>query len=472
MTATAEIKIEQNEQIIEYSKRYEVVLIGMMVNRPSLIDYIESKLRQEHFYDRAIGKLYLRLCDMRAAGSTINRETAAKAFASIVAKAGYKMGREATSDDILQMQRTFDSWYHDNFDTGYNRDPTLCWQYAIKQVVEGFKRRTLMQIAEKIHEDLRGAIIEPDEIIERLQSSLSSVEQVTIEDETKSVSKVIADVAIKAKTLKDQQREIKFMRFGATDLDRLTGPMIGGTLTVIAARPGVGKTILGIQTAMHNSSLGKSMLFASLEMSHEQLSQRIITAKTPIKGNDLRLNRLHENEIKTIADLAADYEGFPFSVYAPSESVTIEAISAKARFMVGEPDGLSAIIVDYLGLIRLPSGRQELRDKLGDAAKKLRNLGKELGVPILLLAQLNREAAKTNTKGRSKPPEPSQIADSDQIQRHADNIVLIHQDGNRFPIIVAKNRAGERGVVDSERDAKGCRFITAGDQGADYSIDF
>ncbi len=440
------------------SARYEIVLIGMMVSRPRVIDYVASAIDSRHFLDQAISRLFTRLCDMRSAGSTVNQSSASVAFAALFARDGLKMGREFSSESIQDMKEAFDLWYVSNFESGKNNDPTYCWQYAIEAVIEGYRIRQLLKLSDDVRNQLHAGIYSTGEVIEKAEAKLKAVSIVDTNQDTLTLSQAMTSVINDAVRHKDSNEVVKFVKWGTAALDQVCGPIVGSTLTIVAARPGVGKTILGVQIAMHNTHLKKSLLFCSLEMSHDQIAHRVIAAKTSISSADLQLNRLDKQDIVQIGELADSWGPLPFSVYAPTESVTVESIAAKARYMATEPNGLTAIVIDYLSLIRLPSGKQELRDKLGDAAKKLRNLAKELGVPVVLLCQLNRQA----TTGL---PTAAQIADSDQIQRHADTIVLIHdqQRDDDFCLIVAKNRAGKVGLIDASREAKNCRFVTAGD---------
>lgn len=243
----------------------------------------------------------------------------------------------------------------------------------------------------------------------------------------------------------------------------LTGIIGGwrpGGLYVIGSRPGAGKTLWGVQTALHLAHRGP-VAFNSLEMSKHEVNQRIIAHSAHVHIGRLQGTRngrpnLDENDRALIGQAAADLVNLPLSI-RDDRSVTVTGIRAHAR-SVSRRGPLAGIVVDYLQLLR--SDRSDNRPRhevVADYSRSLKNLAGEMDCPVIALSQLNRGAA-------GAPASLANLRESGALEQDADVVVLLalpedrDQDGSvivddsRLRVDVAKNRHGPPGVFELARD--------------------
>ncbi|NCN27616.1 replicative DNA helicase [bacterium] len=242
---------------------------------------------------------------------------------------------------------------------------------------------------------------------------------------------------------------------GLKDLDDTLSGLRPGQLVVLAARPGMGKTSLAANImydiACHQN---KPVLFFSLEMTQEELVDRIISFAANIDQSKLRSGRLTQEDFQELFYAADDCKEAP--LYIDDRSVCSPYdVLAQARRLISElslqnPDTrLGLIVVDYIQIMK-SGGRQESRTlEVAAITGGLKAIAKELKVPVLALSQLNREGAKR--PGESKKPQLSDLRDSGAIEADADAVLFIHREqgehtDSRAPseaeIIVAKQRSG------------------------------
>lgn len=252
---------------------------------------------------------------------------------------------------------------------------------------------------------------------------------------------------------------------GLPTLDELLG---GGlrpkSMVVIGGRPGSGKTTLGMQVAQHVATKGQGVgLVFSYEMPFEELVQRALASVGGVPLQHLDDGAKMREE---------DWPGLTSAVNTLNQSqlylcersnLTIARLRAEAR-AVQRRHGLSVLVVDYIGL--MPGPGQTRVERVANNSTALKNLAKELGVPIIVLAQLNRESTKRT--GAAKRPQASDLRDSGQIEQDADMVVLVHRDMDTEP--------GQNGVteliLDKARQAKlGSRFVQQQGQFARF-VDF
>jgi replicative DNA helicase len=238
---------------------------------------------------------------------------------------------------------------------------------------------------------------------------------------------------------------------GFVDLDAtLDGGMRGGELIVAAGRPSMGKTALALSIADHVATKTGPALIFSIEMPTKQLNMRNIARCGPLPLSRLKDgSKMQDGDWATVtravqhlADLALFIDD--------SSNVSLADISSRSR-AIKRKHGLSLIVVDYLGLVRL--GDEERHDlQIGAVTRGLKNLAKQLDVPVLLLSQLNRELEKRP----NKRPQISDLRDSGSIEQDADVILFLYRDEvyNRdspdrgiAEVNVAKQRNGSIGTI-------------------------
>lgn len=240
---------------------------------------------------------------------------------------------------------------------------------------------------------------------------------------------------------------------GFPDFDKMTNGFHPGQMIIIAARPGVGKSTLAVDFARAASFLaGKTVLFFSLEMSKEEMIQRIIAAEARVELQKIRSGDLDEREWMEIRAAREKINKGNFLIDA-TPRVNISRIRSMSMRQMQRPEGLDMIVIDYLGLMETSALRKSdsRQNEISELSRSIKLMAKELGVPIITLSQLNR-----NSESRvDRVPQVSDLRESGSLEQDADMVLLIHRpevgDENNRPgeadLIIGKQRSGPQGKV-------------------------
>lgn len=226
-------------------------------------------------------------------------------------------------------------------------------------------------------------------------------------------------------------------------LNECLGGLRPGALYVVAARPGIGKSLIALQLATAIATPSRQVAFISLEMDSQEIASRALSSSTGISLTKIDRRNLTEQEKKQIAEAYKELTNNLHLVATPSREIrqlrpTLRAIRAKGT--------LGAVFVDYLGLLDAPGN--SLYEKVTAISKQLKSLAMELGVPIVALAQLNRKAEE-----RSGAPSLADLRDSGAIEQDADSVLLLSNDEMQdLSLVVAKNRQGPLGSFTGKLD--------------------
>lgn len=228
--------------------------------------------------------------------------------------------------------------------------------------------------------------------------------------------------------------------------DTLGGGMVNGGLYIIASRPGMGKTTAAAAIADNIAARGKKVLFISLEMSVTQMSARRIARATNINYGVLMNGTLTKEDYSKVTQVANMLAKRPLHLL---EARDLKVSDIEREINAVKPD---IVVVDYLGLMSPVTKKKSRYEEVTDLSKALKTLAMAHEIPLLVLAQLNRE----NTKGTDKRPNMAHLRDSGAIEQDADGIILLHrneyyegdaQGTEEIEFIVAKNRHGRTGTV-------------------------
>jgi replicative DNA helicase len=272
----------------------------------------------------------------------------------------------------------------------------------------------------------------------------------------------MSELAIEALELLDQMKKnasgITGTATGFVDLDNQLTGLHGGELIVLAARPGIGKTSLAMNVALHVAHKeNKAVAVFSLEMPAAQLVMRMLATQARVDMKKLRGGRLSRADEERINEAAAVLHSLKFFVDDAGALSSFD-LRAKARRLKQREPSLGLIIIDYLQLMH-QKGRVESRQlEVSEISRALKQLAKELDVPIMALSQLNRKVEER----KGGKPMLSDLRESGAIEQDADVVMFIHREdegedgpmdpGNRgampVELIVAKQRNGPIGSVD------------------------
>ncbi len=214
---------------------------------------------------------------------------------------------------------------------------------------------------------------------------------------------------------------------GFTDLDQLLGGMQRSDLLILAARPSAGKSTMAVNVARHAAGLGAKVGIFSLEMSREQLAQRLLAAEASVDSHRLRLGLYTQEEEARIMDAIGVLSDLPIYLDDTPLSTIVE-IRGKARRLDLER-GVDLLVVDHLQLVRGSSQRQENRvQEMGEISRSLKGLARDLNVPILAVSQLSRAVEQRP----SHRPQLSDLRESGSIEQDADVVVFIYREAMYF----------------------------------------
>lgn len=251
---------------------------------------------------------------------------------------------------------------------------------------------------------------------------------------------------------------------GLQDYDRLTGGLHPGNLVVLGGRPGNGKSALALTIADLLAQTGERVCYISLEMTAEELAQRLIAHRIKADLMAVRQHRLADSQIDAFIQAMGDIERLPLHI-EDAAKLTMADIRNRVLRLVSEKGALSLVVVDYLQLISTPERRGMNRAQaIGEISHDLKALAKELKAPVLALVQLNREV-----EHRSSPvPVLADIRESGDIEADADQVAFVVRpelydaDTDKkgvADLYIAKHRGGALGAIPMKFDASTTRFM-------------
>ncbi|HUZ01402.1 MAG TPA: replicative DNA helicase [Thermomicrobiaceae bacterium] len=292
--------------------------------------------------------------------------------------------------------------------------------------------------------------IDLDDALEHAERAIFDVSQQRSTRDFVSIGQVLERYFDKLDFIQQHRGDIVGVPSGYSDLDKLTGGLQRSDLVILAARPSVGKTSLQLGMA-HNAAVkhGKTVAIFSLEMSAEQLVQRLLSMETGVDSQRLRLGLIDDNEWDQISRAFGRLA--EANVYIDdTASISIMELRSKARRLLAE-QGLDLVIVDYLQLVQ--GRRSENRvQEISEISRSLKGLARELNIPVLALSQLSR-AVESRQDHR---PLLSDLRESGSIEQDADIVMFIYREDvydretekkGIAEIIVAKHRNGPTDTV-------------------------
>jgi replicative DNA helicase len=249
---------------------------------------------------------------------------------------------------------------------------------------------------------------------------------------------------------------------GFAEVDNMLSGLQPSELIVIAGRPSMGKTAFALNIAEHvGATEGKPVLIFSLEMSREQLAQRMLCSQATVDGQRLRRGNLLEADWERLSHAIGRLSEAPIFI-DDSPSATALDIRTRARRLKAE-QGLSLIIIDYLQLVQGHARSENRNQEIAEITRSLKTLARELQVPVVSLAQLSRAVEAT----ADKRPLLSHLRESGEIEQSADVVAFIYREDYYKPdterrniaeIIIAKQRNGPTGTIELAWQREYTRF--------------
>lgn len=263
-----------------------------------------------------------------------------------------------------------------------------------------------------------------------------------------SAAEIMRETYTRIDTRQKSGEDLRGLSTGFVDLDYLTAGLQNGELIVLAARPSIGKTALAANLARNISvKYGQSVFFVSLEQSRVELGERLLSAQARVDGVKLRKGTMNKDEARRVVDAGALIERASLWIDDTSCQTMLRIAANGRRLKLRE--GLRCVMIDYLQLIEPENRRDPRQEQVAQISRRLKFLARELDVPVVALAQLNRGVEDR----MEQKPRLSDLRESGAIEQDADVVILMHRPdsreggGNKIELIIAKQRNGPTGEV-------------------------
>lgn len=311
--------------------------------------------------------------------------------------------------------------------------------------------RGLSTAADEITELVSEGVGTAQEMLEVSEKKIYALRKENSGDSLQHIGKVLIGVYDRLEELAESGSDIPGLSTGLRDLDRKINGLNKSDLLLIAGRPGMGKTSLGLNITLSVAkNTEKTVAFFSLEMSREQLAMRLLSNESFVDNQKLVTGQLSEEEWGKLSIASAALSQTDIRV-DDNPAITVAEMNAKCRRL----DNLGLVVIDYLQLMTAaqPGKTGENRvTVVSEISRALKIMAKELNVPVICLSQLSR----ANESRTDKRPMLSDLRESGAIEQDADSVMFIYRDDYYNPnseekniaeCIVAKNRHGETGTV-------------------------
>src|SRR4051812_1527023 len=472
----------------------EAALLGALMIDNRLVEDVQLKLRSDHFFEPLHGRIYEAILRMSDANRVANPVTLRPLFDSD--EAMKEVGGPAY---LAQL-------------TGSGAAVIGARDFA-QQIYDLALLRALIGVGRELVE---GALDTSEDVaplaqIERAETELYKVaEEGGVEGKAKSFAEATKDALEMAEKALNSGGHLSGFTTGLEALNSKLGGLHKSDLIIVAGRPGMGKSALGTNMAFAAArrflrdsadgiepgrSAGAPAVLFSLEMSADQLATRILSEQSGITSENLRTGKISQQEFRELARAAAELESLPLYI-DDTPGLTIAALRTRARRLKRQK-GIGLVVVDYLQLLQ-GSGRNSNENRvqeISEISRGLKQLAKELDVPVIGLSQLSRQVEQRE----DKRPQLSDLRESGSIEQDADIVLFIYredyyvaarepkapkddddikiveayqqwqQDMGRVygtaEVIVAKQRHGSTGKIRLKFDSRITKFSDSADEG-------
>jgi replicative DNA helicase len=407
-TKTSEAKVPPHSEIGEQS-----VLGACLIDRDAVVAVVEF-LRPEHFYQEKHQKIFSAIVGLYQEREPVD-----------VVSVGQKVkGEDKYLAQLVSMVPTAAHAEH--------------YAHLVK---DSYTKRQLISASAKISGMAFDETGEVKEILDEAEKAVFSLSQQHLKQVFVPVKDILAESFDRLDELHKAAGSLRGVPTGFSDLDETLAGMQDSNLLILAARPGQGKTSLALNIAQNVAYKSRLPVgFFSLEMSREELMDRLLVSQAEIDAWKLKTGRLDEEEFTRLSDAMGELYETPLFI-DDTPGISILEMRTKARRLQAE-HGLRLIIVDYLQLV-VPSRRLDNRvAEVSEVSQGLKNLARELKVPVLALSQLSRQVEARGVK----KPQLADLRESGAIEQDADVVMFLwrenDEDMENMNLDIAKHRNG------------------------------
>ena len=430
----------------------ESLLGAMLLSRDAVNTAAESGVGVEHFYKPAHQHVFDAMRSLLTIGEPIDPVTVADELRRVGL-----LDEIGGLDFLLQLQ---------------NSTPVIgnMGRYA-KIVLDTASLRRLIGVASEIAEI---AYTEPDDVtkaLDEVESRVFAVAEQRVVDSTKPLRELLEEASDELEKRFESKVQLTGMPTGFTDLDAKILGLQKSSLVIVGARPAMGKTAFALNVATNVAQKsGLPVLIFSLEMSHSELTMRILSSEAGVESSKLRTGNLSVSEWTMINNAIGRLDQ-QLIFLDDNPRVTVMEIRAKARRLKAKYGGLGLIVIDYLQLMS-GHGAENRQLEVSEISRNLKILAREMEVPVVALSQLSRQLETR----QDKRPQLSDLRESGSLEQDADIVMFLHRpemyrnekgesaentEKGIAEVILSKHRAGPTGTVKLVFMAETTRFVNA-----------
>ncbi|WP_022868891.1 replicative DNA helicase [Schaalia vaccimaxillae] len=303
---------------------------------------------------------------------------------------------------------------------------------------------------------------EIEEIVDQAQAEVFAVAQGRSGTDYHSMSAMSEEILLQLEDIENNQGKLTGVPTGFTDLDNLTQGLRGGQMIIVAARPAMGKSTLALDICRSASIKHKiTSLIFSLEMSHQEITMRMLSAESGVRLSKMQAGKMSDIDWRKVAETTSRIADAPLYV-DDSANITISEIRSKCR-RLKQQENLGLVVIDYLQLMTTGQQVESRQQEVSAMSRNLKLLAKDLEVPVIAVAQLNRNSESRN----DRKPMMSDLRESGSLEQDADIIMLLHRPDyynkedrpGEADIIVAKHRNGATDTITALFQGDMARFV-------------
>jgi replicative DNA helicase len=385
----------------------ERAVIGSLLLLPEACDEVALTIRADDFYDPAHRTIYSHMLALHEGGQQIDPTLLAQRLRD--AGQYESVGGAAY---LLELTQEVATAAHAEYFARIVRDKAVL--------------RALIHASTDIIQDAYEPVVNAREMLARAEERVFRILDSKGDTRVRTVREVLHESLARIDARMQRQHACGGLETGFLDLDDLTGGLHSSELVILAARPSMGKTALALNIAEHiaidERGPSKAVLIVSLEMSSLELGDRLLCSRARVNSHRLRNGQLNADDSGRLIQTAAEVSRAPLFIDdSPSRNMT--EIAAAARRLKRQ-ETLDLIVIDYLQLIEPDNPRDPRQEQVARISRRLKGLARELSVPVLCLAQLNRQVEAT----RDSKPQLSHLRESGAIEQDADVVAFVHRE--------------------------------------------
>lgn len=423
--------MEENLRQMPSDISSEMAIIGCIITKSETIDQAIQLVKPYEFYDSRCQRIYKTLVNMYQKDIKIDE-------VSLISKLKSENILEEVGGEQFIVEITLSSFYTPNMD----------------QYCENVKEKSLLRALIGACDEIVGKSYEQKkdakEVIEMAESKIFEISQKNLEKGLVRVSETMDETIKQLELLSLNEGKITGVTTGISSVDDKLSGLQNSQLILLAARPAMGKTALGLTMAWNAANAGKSVAFFSLEMSTYQLNQRLISMVSMIDLEKIITGNLEADEWIEIINAITKIKEKEIYV-DETAGITLSELRSKCKRLKAE-EGLDLIVIDYLQLMTGEGRFDNRQQEIAQISRGLKSLSKEINCPVLSLAQLSREADKRS----DHKPILSDLRESGAIEQDADVVMLLYREDyydvddnpNVAKVILAKHRNGPTGLME------------------------